>query len=418
MELPHPNFYPPGAIAPKFELGVLATLLGSSTLVIMSGATIAPALPAIQLHFAGVEDAAYWVRFALTTPALAIALSSPVAGLLVDRLGRKPLLWVSVLLFSLSGSAGLYLDSLPAIIATRALLGLAAAGANAAVITLIADYYADKVRAKLLGWQSAAIGLAGFAILSLSGNLAELNWRAPFAIYLSPLLLLPAIAIYLFEPDPRSQSDSSTVPSPQPVANALPRFPWSAIAFIYVLEFCHLFFFYLTPVQLPFYLEENFGLSASRTGWALATLTLFQVGISLAYGRLQTRLRFIGIVAIGFAVAGIGYSALAFALNYNAIVACMAVSGLGFGLLFPNAKTWVCDTAPEAFRGRAIAGLMSAFFLGEFLSPAASQPAVDRIGIRAMYSSVGFVLFSIALSALGIWGWQHRQEQSQRNAEL
>ena len=45
---------------------VKATLLLVSTLTVMAGATIAPSLPAMEEHYAEVENVAYWVRLVLT----------------------------------------------------------------------------------------------------------------------------------------------------------------------------------------------------------------------------------------------------------------------------------------------------------------------------------------------------------------
>jgi MFS family permease len=67
------------------------TLLALSTLTIMAGATIAPGLPRMQQHFADVENAGLLVRLVLTVVALSVALFSPVAGILADKFGRKPL---------------------------------------------------------------------------------------------------------------------------------------------------------------------------------------------------------------------------------------------------------------------------------------------------------------------------------------
>ena len=53
------------------------TLLLLSTLTIMSGATIAPALPAMQAHFADAPNAAFLVKLSLTIVGLAIALTAP-----------------------------------------------------------------------------------------------------------------------------------------------------------------------------------------------------------------------------------------------------------------------------------------------------------------------------------------------------
>jgi MFS family permease len=88
------------------------TLLLVSTLTVMSGATIAPSLPAMREYFADVPNADYLVRLALTLPALLIALGAPAVGVIIDRLGRKPLLLIALILYGLAGSSGLILNGL------------------------------------------------------------------------------------------------------------------------------------------------------------------------------------------------------------------------------------------------------------------------------------------------------------------
>ena len=45
------------------------------------------------------------------------------------------------------------------------------------------------------------------------------------------------------------------------------------------------------------------------------------------------------------------------------------MAGLGGGLIFPNLYAWLADLTPPAWRGRVTAGMSSAIFLGQFLSP-------------------------------------------------
>jgi MFS family permease len=98
------------------------TLLLGSTLTIMSGASIAPSLPQIRVEFAHVPYINIIVKTILTIPALFIVLSAPMAGIIIDRFGRKPTILISITIYVLAGSAGFILNSLPALITSRALL--------------------------------------------------------------------------------------------------------------------------------------------------------------------------------------------------------------------------------------------------------------------------------------------------------
>ena len=62
----------------------------------------------------------------------------------MDRLGRKRLLIVATVLYAVFGTAPLWLDSLGAIMASRALVGITEAAIMTCCTTLIGDYYTGR----------------------------------------------------------------------------------------------------------------------------------------------------------------------------------------------------------------------------------------------------------------------------------
>lgn len=128
---------------------------------------------------ADVDARTTLVKLVITLPALFIVIGSPIAGLIVDRFGRKPLLLLSTVLYGLAGSSGLYLGRLPAILAGRAFLGIAVIGVMVSATILIADYYSSPARAAFMGLQAGFMGLGGVLFLTLGGALAQQSWRYP-----------------------------------------------------------------------------------------------------------------------------------------------------------------------------------------------------------------------------------------------
>lgn len=361
-----------------------ATLLLASTLTVMSGATIAPSLPAMRDYFADIGQVDLLVRLVLTIPALFIVIGSPIAGIVVDRLGRKPLLIVCAALYGLAGSSGFVLNSLPAILCGRALLGLAVAGIMVSATTLIADYYVGSARATFMGLQAAFMALGGVLFLSVGGQLADLNWRYPFLIYLFAWLLLPLALLFLYEPR-LDKSDLLSTPvgtTPQPVPTKLLTLIYSVLLLTQVA-------FYLIPVQLPFYFKSLFNAGASESGLAIAFCTLFSGLISFAYGRIKQRFGFISILAMTFGLMGVGYSFIGLSGNYVGIWLGLAITGLGLGLLVPNMSVWISAEVPDAVRGRALSGLSTFMFLGQFLSPLVAQPISQQVGLGMTYAIAG-----------------------------
>ena len=374
------------------SLSIKLTLLLTSTLTVMSGATIAPSLPAMQEHFTDLENVEYWVRLVLTVPALFIAIGGLVSGQLVDSIGRKPLLVASSLLYAIAGSSGFILNSLVTILIGRALLGLSVAGIMTGVTTLIADYYTGQKRANFMGLQAAFMGLGGVIFLSLGGLIADLNWRFPFLIYLSALGILVAIILTLYEPNRNLEENfegNKTIYKD--------KMPLGLLTLIYGLALLYMISFYTIPVQLPFYLQNLSSSNATASGLAIAAATLASAIASLQYGFVKERLSFVTIVIVAFSIAAIGYLIIGNAVSYQIVLLGLIVTGLSFGLLMPNLNVWLSTSVPNALRGRALGGLTTFFFLGQFLSPIASQPLSNLVGFGYTYSLVGILLSIVAL---------------------
>lgn len=367
------------------------TLLLASTLTVMAGATISPSLPAMQSYFNEVENVDFWVRLVLTIPALSIVIGSPVAGQMVDRLGRKSLLIGSAVLYGLGGSSGFLLNSLFAILIGRALLGLGVAGVMVSATTLIADYYQGEKRANFMGLQSAFMGFGGVIFLTVGGYLADLNWRLPFLIYLFAWILLPLVIFSIWE-SKHIQDDAVSVPNSSVLPVKLLGLIYASIMLMQVV-------FYLIPVQLPFYLVNLSNASATQSGLAIAFCTLFSAFASMAYGKIKQRYSLIVILALSFALMGVGNIIIGLASTYSIVLLGLVVAGMGLGLAIPNLNVWLSAEVPDSLRGRALGGLTTFMFLGQFLSPIVTQPLNNSLGLAATYGIAGVILtvFSLLL---------------------
>lgn len=373
------------------------TLLLVSTLTVMSNATIAPSLPVMQEYFNDVPNVDYWVRLVLTAPSLFVAIGAPFAGFIIDQSGRKPLLAVTLLIYGLAGSSGLWLNSIGLILIGRALLGLSVAGIMVTVLTLIADYYTGVVRTQFLGWQSAFVALGGFVFLSVGGFLAEVSWRLPFLIYLVAWLFLPLVLLLLPKPSPTSQA--STLGSNQPVAEPA-SLPTGLVVLTYGIALIAQAVFYMIPVQLPFYLQTLTNASASQSGLAIALGTLFVAVGSVLYQRIKARLTFISVYEIAFISIGVGYGLISLANGYGIVLLGLAIAGFGLGLLIPNMNLCLTSITPTVLRGRTLGGLTTCFFLGQFISPLLSQPLSQLVGLKVTYGLAGVLVVGLALVTL------------------
>jgi MFS family permease len=94
---------------------------------------------------------------------------------------------------------------------------------------------------------------------------------------------------------------------------------------------------------------------------------------------------------------GTGFLLIGFGNGYVPVLAGLAITGLGTGLMFPNLNVWLTSGVPAAVRGRTVGGLTTAIFLGQFLSPFAGQPFVEKFGPGILFSGAGVLFLSFAL---------------------
>jgi len=329
-------------------------------------------------------------------------VAAPLAGVLVDRWRRTTVLLAAVVLYGVAGSTGAVLESLPAILVSRALLGVAVAGVMTSVTTLIADYVDGPARARFMARQAASMGVGGVVFLTLGGALADRTWRGPFVLYLAALALIPAVRRFLVQPRPRPGSGGAADPSGggggrgtamPPRAAGMRAIAAVAFGSAVVAQLA----FYMIPTQLPFYLTALTGANGTRSGLAIAGSTLSAAAASLVYPRLAARLSPPATLAVSFGLLGAGYVALGAATAYAAVLGALAVAGAGAGLVIPTLSVWLAGRVPSARRGRALGGLTSALFAGQFLSPLVVQPVSAAVGLAGAYTLAGGALLVVAV---------------------
>ena len=376
-----------------------AALLLSSAMTVMAGAGIAPSLPAMSAHFAHVRGVEEWVRLVLTVPALFIVLTGPAAGVAVDKLGRRPVLVASLLLYAVAGSSGLLVDSLPALLAGRALLGVAVGGIMTSATALIADYFSGRERESFLGIQASFMAYGGVCFLVVSGLLADVGWRLPFAVYLFAFGVLGFVAWAVREP----AGIQSERRMPSPGGSAAARSTFQSLVPIYVIAVLVQVLFYIIPIHLPFLLAERGMAGGARSGFAMATGALVTATTALFYRRLHSRLGHVTIAAATFCLMGAGHLTIGVGSRYGVVLAGLACMGIGFGPMIPNLSVWVTAKAPASMRGRAVGGLTTSFFLGQFLSPIVTRSAATRFGIGSIFMGAGAGLVVASALALAIY---------------
>lgn len=368
-------------------------LMLAAMLTIMSNATITPALPGLQAMFHDNPNAELLTRLLITAPSLLVAIIAPFAGAMVDRLGRRGPLLTGLVLYAVAGTAGLYLQSLEAILASRLALGLGVAAIMTAQAALIGDYFDGPARGKLMGYQIAATNVGGIVFVMAAGVLAAHNPHLPFAIYALSLVFLPILWRILPEPSRIATGHAAGIAD-----DGEPGWPMT-VAIMALAPGITFIIFYAVPTQLPYHLAA-IGLDDPRqAGEAMGAMMLAAAIMAVLSGWLRPILGRIGMPVVGYAALTAGFALLAQGQTLIVAMIALALVGSGLGLTMPTFLTTALNAAPAHRRGLVSGAITSAIFMGQFLSPIAMTPLISHWGYRGAFAigAAGFALLAVIL---------------------
>ena len=364
----------------------------AAMLTIMSNATITPALIGLRAVFESHPDVHWLIPLLVTAPSLIVALVAPFAGLVVDRIGRRPPLLIGLVIYALAGTAGLYLTTLEGILASRLVLGLGVAAIMTAQATLLGDYFTGPARGRLMGYQIAATNIGGMGFVTLAGILAAQNPRWPFAIYGLAIVMLPLLSRLLPEP-PRALKGSAPGNTAAPGESGWP----GTVTIMATAAGLTFVIFYMVPTLLPFHLAEIGAPAPQQTANALSSMMLAASILAVISGWVRPWLGRIGMPLTGYALLTAGFWLVARAPGMGQVMAGTALIGAGLGLCMPTFLTTALNAAPARHRGLVAGCMTAAVFLGQFLSPLVLQPLVDKWGLSTV-----FALGAQGCAALGL----------------
>ncbi|QYK43285.1 MAG: MFS transporter [Paracoccaceae bacterium] len=376
---------------------VTAAVMGIAAMTIMANATIASSLPGLRAHYAEVPGIDTLAGLIVTLPSASIVLTAGLVGWLADRFDRQVLLAVAALFYAAGGMAGLWAESLTAILAGRIVLGIGVAGTMTLAMAWAADLWQGPARARFMGMQGAAISAGGIVFMLLGGAMALLHWRGAFAVY-GLVLPVAAFALWALAPEARS---IRTRRAAARAGGTVPQagdgtFPWGAYLFVGPLAFLFMVAFYVTPTRLPFLLEDLGVSNTLAVGAIMAVLTLVSMPVALLYGHIRRHVSAFGVFAWSFALMGAALLAHSQATGWQGVLLGSVLAGLAMGPSMANYTTWFMARVPATQRGRAAGMLTTAFFLGQFASPLVSAPLVATFGLQGAFAVLGLGLVAIA----------------------
>ncbi len=370
-------------------------------------------VPYLYVYVAQVRDlGATTAGVVLAVFAMAALVVLPFTGRVIDRRGPLPVLVGAAVLASAGALSMGFASSVPAAVASAALLGAGTAVMQPALATMIVwcSGPATRTRAFALQFflQNLGLGIGGL----IGGQLVDQSRPASFTLLFSieavMFLVLAGVA------------GSAKMPRSMPLSDARPKGEQGAgggiraiLGHRAMVQLCVLGFvvFFACYGQfesgLAAYGTEAAGIQPSTLGIALAANTAVIVVaqfLVLKFVERRRRSRVIAAVGLIWAFAWIvaGYAGLGHgsqAMATAAFVSTYALFGLGEAMLSPTVAPLVADLAPESMVGQ----YNSAFALVKQLALAVG-PAVGGPMGAALHGPyiVTFVLFSLGITVLAL----------------
>jgi len=159
------------------------------------------ALPTIAIDLHASTSDLQWVSDSYSLVLAAVMLP---AGLLGDRLGRKKVLLVALVLFGAASAACAYATGTGELIAARALLGIGAAAIFPLSLSVIPVLFAPQERQKAIALMASATFVSFPVGPVVGGYLLDHFWWGSVFLINVPVVALALIAVTILLPESRS----------------------------------------------------------------------------------------------------------------------------------------------------------------------------------------------------------------------
>ncbi len=322
------------------------------------------------------------VTILMTLSSLMGLVSSFIAGPIVDRLGRK---WAMAISLLVNGGGYLLLsraETLPAFALAMAVNGtfnpIYRVGADAMLADLIPPQWRTDAYALMRMSNNVGVALGpaiGGFIASRSYVIAFYCAAAGLATY---GLLVLLFARETLPPDAASSPAEPLGGYVQVLSDRLYR------AFLIAFTLNQMVAA-LIWVLLSAHVKRAYGIPESLYGWLPTTNALmvvfFQYGVSKITQRFEPR-RMMALGALLYALAALG---IAFSSTYWAFWGCMVVMTLGELILVPTSSTFAANLAPAHMRGRYMSLYGLTWGVSAGISPLVGGNLYESLGARAMW---------------------------------
>jgi len=355
--------------------------------------------PLVQKEF-GVSDE----RMGALTYAFFITymIAAPLTGWLGDRFPRKPLIVAGALLWSAATLLTSLVHSYETLYIRHAVVGIGEATFTIFAPALLADYYPEMDRNRILTLFYTAIPV-GAALGYLTGGMLgpRYGWRAPFFVAALPGVVI-ALLLWFFVQEPeRGASDSFAPTLNRTTVRGLLRNPayWGATLGMAMMVFS----MGGISVWLPTFFYRYGGYSLQLSNQLIGGITVVDgivgtwLGGWLAQRWLQHNHRALYLLSAASAVLTIPFAAVAFFGPRSLLIPAVLLAEFFLFLNTGPLNTAIVNAIAAPVRSTAIAvNLFVIHLLGDASSPRLIGSISDHSSLRV---GLGATLISLVLSA-------------------
>ena len=316
-------------------------------------------------------------------------IASPFGGRFADKFGKKIIIIIGLLLFSISEFIFAVGNTFSILLLSRVLGGISAAFVMPGVNGMIGDLSTAENRARNFSYMSAVIN-TGFIIgTGVGGFLAEISHRMPFyfAGVLGIIALLFSI-ILLKEEKEVEDVDKPKVKEP---------FPYKLFVVPVVVMLILSYGLSSTETMFSLYTAEKVGfepkdISIAITGGAIVGV-IFQLFL---FERIVGRIGEIRLTLFSLIYSVIVLFAFIFASSYLSVMLVSFIIFIGFDLIRPSMTNYFSKLAGKN-QGTAGGLNSAATSVGNLVGPLVAGVVFDIDINFPMYVAIGFFVFAAVI---------------------
>lgn len=272
--------------------------------------------------------------------AVAQLICSPIAGRFSDMFGRKKMIVIGMLVYSISELLYGMGQVVSVLYLSRLLGGLAAALIMPSVMAFVADVTTIEERPKAMGWVSGAIS-GGFIIgPGIGGFLGDIGTRVPF--FVASILGLIGFGFALvFLKEPVKAESLEVVPKSSFKEVLL----MPALSFPFLIILVNAFGLAAFESIYSIYVDLNYGFTVRDIAVVITVSGVFALIAQLVFfDGMVKRLGEIGLIRICLLLSAIFVLGLVFSTGYWTVLICTFVVFLAFDLIRPAITTFYQNT--------------------------------------------------------------------------